>query len=117
MNQQRRRNCLLSAVVITTSALSLASPTAVAERKPAGGAANVDGARIANADSEPGSWMSHGRTYSEQRYSPLAQINEDNVGQLGLAWFADLDTNARPGSHARSSSTASCMFTTAWSKV
>ena len=38
----------------------------------------------------PGSWMSHGRTYSEQRFSPLAKINKDNVGQLGLAWFADL---------------------------
>src|SRR5690242_12351430 len=55
--------------------------------------ADVDGDRIVNADSEPGSWMSHGRTYSEQRYSPLDKINKDNVGKLGLAWFADMDTN------------------------
>ena len=29
---------------------------------------NVDGTRIINADQEPGNWMSHGRTYSEQRF-------------------------------------------------
>ena len=27
---------------------------------------------------------------SEQRYSPLKQITADNVGKLGLAWYADL---------------------------
>src|SRR3979490_2800536 len=53
----------------------------------------VDGARIANADAEPGNWLSYGRTYSEQRYSPLAHINDKNAQKLGLAWFADLDTN------------------------
>jgi quinohemoprotein ethanol dehydrogenase len=56
-------------------------------------AAPVNGARIANADAEPGNWLSYGRTYSEQRYSPLGKINDKNAGQLGLAWFADLDTN------------------------
>jgi quinohemoprotein ethanol dehydrogenase len=53
----------------------------------------VDGARIVHADAEPGNWLSYGRTYSEQRYSPLAQINDKNARSLGLAWFADLDTN------------------------
>src|SRR6202790_74914 len=53
----------------------------------------VDGARIVHADAEPGNWLSYGRTYSEQRYSPLARINDKNVRSLGLAWFADLDTN------------------------
>ena len=48
--------------------------------------ANVDGKRIIAADDEPGNWMSHGRTYDEQRYSPLEKINDGNVGQLGLAW-------------------------------
>jgi quinohemoprotein ethanol dehydrogenase len=38
-------------------------------------------------------WLSYGRTYDEQRYSPLEQITLANVGQLGLAWYADLDTN------------------------
>ena len=35
-------------------------------------------------------WLTHGRTHSEQRYSPLAQINADNVANLGLAWSVDL---------------------------
>ncbi len=53
----------------------------------------VDGARIVHADAEPGNWLSYGRTYSEQRYSPLARINDKNARSLGLAWFTDLDTN------------------------
>ena len=38
-------------------------------------------------------WMTYGRTYSEQRFSPLARITADNTKQLGLAWYAELDTN------------------------
>jgi len=33
------------------------------------GPAAVTEARLASADNEPGNWMSHGRTYSEERYS------------------------------------------------
>lgn len=46
----------------------------------------VDTQRLLNADHEPGSWMTTGRTYGEQRYSPLTRINDKNVDQLGLAW-------------------------------
>lgn len=53
--------------------------------------AAVDGARIVAADKEPGNWMSHGRTYDEQRHSPLARINDGNVSKLGLAWTRKLD--------------------------
>ncbi|MEY2853995.1 MAG: alcohol dehydrogenase, partial [Pseudomonadota bacterium] len=78
--------------------------------------ANVDGARIAKADSEPGSWMSHGRTYSEQRYSPLTGITRENVGTLGLTWFADLDTNR--GQEATPLMVDGVIYvSTAWSKV
>ena len=31
-------------------------------------------------------WPSYGRDYSNQRYSPLAQINAGNVGKLAVAW-------------------------------
>ncbi len=53
----------------------------------------VTGARIAAADTEPQNWLSHGRDYGEQRYSPLDRISADNVGKLGLAWAYDLPTN------------------------
>ena len=39
--------------------------------------AAVDAARLVDAESEPGSWMSYGRTYGEQRHSPLARIDAD----------------------------------------
>ena len=54
----------------------------------------VDGARMSTADSaaEAGQWMSYSRTWDEQRFSPLDQINEGNVSRLGLAWYDDLNT-------------------------
>ena len=35
-------------------------------------------------------WPAYGRTYGEQHFSPLDQINADNVQRLGLAWSLDL---------------------------
>ena len=55
-------------------------------------AGNVDETRLAQADQEPGNWMSYGRTYSEQRFSPLKLIDDQSVGRLGLAWYVDIDT-------------------------
>jgi alcohol dehydrogenase (cytochrome c)/quinohemoprotein ethanol dehydrogenase len=78
--------------------------------------ANVDASRLVNADQHPGDWMSYGRTYSEQRFSPLTLINDQNVGQLSLAWYVDLDT--RRGQEATPLVVDGVMyFTTAWSKV
>jgi alcohol dehydrogenase (cytochrome c)/quinohemoprotein ethanol dehydrogenase len=78
--------------------------------------ASVDSERILHADKEPGNWMSHGRTYSEQRFSPLKQINDQNVGRLGLTWYVDLDV--RRGQEATPIVVDGVMyFTTAWSKV
>jgi quinohemoprotein ethanol dehydrogenase len=69
----------------TSSATPSATPVAVSS-------AGDPGARIIAADAEPGSWLTHGRTYSEQRHSPLADINVENVGDLGLAWYFDIET-------------------------
>jgi alcohol dehydrogenase (cytochrome c)/quinohemoprotein ethanol dehydrogenase len=78
--------------------------------------AAVNAARLTAADAEPGQWMSHGRTYDEQRFSPLSRINKDNISQLGLAWFADLDTNR--GQEATPIVVDGVMYvSTAWSKV
>lgn len=54
---------------------------------------DLDGERIIEADQEPGNWLAHGRTYDEQRFSPLAQINANNAGDLGLAWHFDTGTD------------------------
>jgi len=40
-----------------------------------------------------GEWLSHGRTYSEERFSPLTSVQTNNVDSLGLAWSFDLGTS------------------------
>ena len=70
----------------------LLADIAVAQRTSAR-PADVDHERLLNADREPENWMTWGRTYSEQRFSPLDQIHDGNVGTLGLAWYFDLGTD------------------------
>jgi quinohemoprotein ethanol dehydrogenase len=55
---------------------------------------NASGAAASNAillDKAGGAdWAGYGRTYGEQHYSPLADINATNIDRLKLAWFHDL---------------------------
>ena len=55
--------------------------------------ADVDTHRILAADGEPQNWLTHGRTYEEQRFSPLASLNTANVADLGLAWTYEMRTS------------------------
>src|SRR4051812_1078671 len=99
-------------VVQLALALALAATLAACQKTPA---ANVDGARIAAADSNA-EWVSYGKGYSEQRFSPLDKINATNVGQLGLAWYAQFDTDR--GQEATPLIHDGVLYTTtAWSKV
>ena len=76
----------------------------------------VTGSRIEGANDSPGEWLSHGRTYDEQRFSPLDQINADNVSDLGLDWYLDLDF--RRGVEATPLVADGVMYTTgSWSVV
>ena len=56
-----------------------------------GGSADtiVDDAALSN-ELNGNNWLAYGRTYSEQRYSPLEQIDVTSVTRLGLDWFLDL---------------------------
>src|SRR5215470_20349582 len=38
----------------------------------------------------PEDWLMFSRTYDAQRFSPLNQVNRQNVGQLTLAWSRGL---------------------------
>ena len=40
---------------------------------------SVSDQRLAEAASEPGNWMTHGKTWREQRFSPLKKIDESNT--------------------------------------
>ena len=79
-------------------------------------AAPVDAKRIGAAADNRADWLTHGRTYDEQRFSPLTKINHDNVSDLKLAWYFDLDT--RRGQEATPLVVDGTMYvTSAWSKV
>ncbi len=63
-------------------------------------------------------WLSYGRTYSEQRYSPLTNIRRDNVKQLGLAWYHEFDANADRGMEATPLIVDGTIYiSTSWSRV
>ena len=79
-------------------------------------AAEVDAPRLLAAPGNHSDWLTHGRTYDEQRFSPLARINQGNVGELELAWFYDFDTTR--GQEATPLVIDGVMYvTSAWSKV
>ena len=57
-----------------------ASPAASASTQPTAAAPDVE-------------WRKHGLDDGENRFSALADINTDNIGDLGLAWYFDYPTN------------------------
>jgi PQQ-dependent dehydrogenase (methanol/ethanol family) len=71
-------------LVIATALISLASH---ANSQPA--AQTVNESSIMNPGGE---WLSYGRTYREQRFSPLDSVNRDNVDELDLVWSFKFDT-------------------------
>jgi quinohemoprotein ethanol dehydrogenase len=76
----------------------------------------VNDAQLLNANTQPQNWLTYGRTYNEQRFSPLKQINDKNTSRLGLTWYVDLDTDR--GQEATPLIVDGVMyFSTAWSKV
>ena len=58
---------------------------------------NVTDSRVINSPSEePGSWLTYGQNFKEQRFSELTQVNTDTIARLGLAWTAQIgDYNMR----------------------
>jgi quinohemoprotein ethanol dehydrogenase len=78
MRAHRRPRSILSAALLFLPTLAgCAAPPA-----------QIDDAALAASDG--GNWLAFGRTFSEQRFSPLADITSDNVSDLGVAWFREL---------------------------
>ncbi len=102
---------------------SAEAPAAVAETPAAepqtaapAPAVSVDDARLRGAGAEPDVWLTHGRTYSEQRHSPLGRIHDGNVGELGLAWA--FETGTKRGLEATPIVVDGVIYTTGtWSVV
>ena len=118
LNMKSRGLQLCALKLSSSAALSLVMGVVICSSTHAAAAdpPAVDGARIESSDAEARNWLSYGRTYSEQRYSPLKRINSDNAKNLGLAWFADLDTNR--GQEATPLAIDGVVYiSTAWSMV
>lgn len=58
--------------------------------------ADVTKQRLENADGDADNWITWGQNYSSHRYSRLAQVNRNNVGNLKVAFSLPL-TNALDG--------------------
>ncbi|MGH9222181.1 MAG: PQQ-dependent dehydrogenase, methanol/ethanol family, partial [Vicinamibacterales bacterium] len=87
-------------------------PAPVTTAKPT---ALLDAARLsAPADGE---WLTYGRTYDEQRFSPLTKVDAGNVAQLSLAWSYDLDTVHRVQESTPLVIDGVMYVTSAWSKL
>jgi quinohemoprotein ethanol dehydrogenase len=100
---------IAAAVVALLVACGAMSGSAAAPR-------GVDAHALVGAASNTEEWLTYGRTYDEQRYSPLRHINTENVKKLRLAWFADMDTSR--GQEATPLVIDRRIYvSTAWSKV
>ena len=81
---------------VSLLAASLAACNSGHDQKDAAGLQQMSSASVAvNSEqfvdkSDGSDWPAFGRTYGEQHYSPLDQVNDGNVGKLGLAWSLDL---------------------------
>ena len=111
-----RRVLFASLAVLAALWISVHETHVEAQYNRLGDPTDVTSTRLEHADQEPGNWMSYGRTFSEQHFSPLNLINDHNVSRLKLAWYYDLDTDR--GQEATPLVIDGLMyFTTAWSKV
>lgn len=89
-------NPIAKAIFLTVTALlalSFADARAVVDAGGGdeGGEVLVDNNMLSN-ENDGTNWASYGRTFSENHFSPLTQINDGNVERLGLVWYYDLPT-------------------------
>jgi PQQ-dependent dehydrogenase (methanol/ethanol family) len=55
----------------------------------------IDEAALRDAGKTGDEWLTYNMNWSEQRYSPLSQINASNVAKIGVAWSTEIP--AAPG--------------------
>jgi quinohemoprotein ethanol dehydrogenase len=79
--------CLASAMILISRT---SANNGAADDAPKAG--KVTEARVASETSEGTNWLINGRTFESQHFSPLKQINDQNVAGLGLAWYLDIDS-------------------------
>src|SRR5690606_39550413 len=79
---------LLKLVLAGTTALGLVSTPALSQSD-INSLAPVTDEMLANPDD--GDWLAYGRAVDNYRFSPLEQINDENVGSLQMVWSRGLE--------------------------
>ena len=121
-NRHMRTGFIPAALLFGLVACSGESPTSAdptVDSAPAMADQNVrpvTAQRIEAAGGNNADWLTHGRTYAEDRFSPLTQVNEATVEGLGVAWYFDLDTD-RGQEATPLVIDGTLFFTSAWSKA
>ena len=82
---------MLHRAAVFLAALSIAAPSS-AETQSSAKAGNVSEARVLAEASQGRNWLVNGGNFSSQHFSPLKQVTDRNVGNLGLAWYLDIDS-------------------------
>jgi quinohemoprotein ethanol dehydrogenase len=79
-------------VMGTAVGLFVATTIAVRSADAPKKAGDVSEARVLAEASSGANWLVGGRTFDEQHFSPLKQITDRNIGDLGFAWALDIDS-------------------------
>jgi quinohemoprotein ethanol dehydrogenase len=83
------RRILGLALVIIAIGVAIAFQSQADNTTPKPG--DVNEARIMADAATGNNWLVNGRTNDSKHFSPLKQINDQNVANLGLAWYLDYD--------------------------
>jgi PQQ-dependent dehydrogenase (methanol/ethanol family) len=86
MNKKRTVICIAACILIGLAV----DPSLNAVRSTRAG--DVTQARVMSEESSGNNWLVGGRTFGAQHFSPLKQISDKSIGNLGLAWSTDIDT-------------------------
>ena len=92
VSSQKSVSLVLMAMWAALAAMALGACSRHPTDPVASMAGAVDASRLANASNEPDQWLASGRDAGGTYFSPLKDINVDNVKQLGFAWEYRLDS-------------------------
>ena len=81
----RRATVSIFSLIVVASAWS-------ADTQESAVAGDVTQARVLAEEEAGSNWLVNGRDFSGKRFSPLNQITDKNISELGLAWSLDIDS-------------------------
>lgn len=86
---KKERNSPMKRILIVGMAMTLTLALVAQQR-----GKQIDDAALRNAGKNGKEWITYAGNYSENRFSPLKQIDTANVKRLGLAWSMETESPA-----------------------